>query len=123
MIKFSCEKVFLQNAISVASRAVAQKSSIPALEGIAAGDAVDVIAVVSDFKGYQLRVNSAADVTKVATGEPTDPTAPSSPSDDSPSPDTPPETIAPILWGAGIAGGVVLAGGLTFILLRKKKKK
>jgi hypothetical protein len=53
---------------------------------------------------------------------PTDPTAPSSPSDDSPSPDTPPETIAPILWGAGIAGGVVLAGGLTFILLRKKKK-
>lgn len=53
---------------------------------------------------------------------PTDPTAPSSPSDDSPSPDTPPETIAPILWGAGIAGCVLLAGGLTFILLRKKKK-
>ena len=34
MIKFSCEKVFLQNAISVASRAVAPKSSIPALEGL-----------------------------------------------------------------------------------------
>ena len=34
MIKFSCEKVFLQNAISVTSRAVAQKSSIPALEGL-----------------------------------------------------------------------------------------
>lgn len=34
MIKFSCEKVLLQNAISVASRAVAQKSSIPALEGL-----------------------------------------------------------------------------------------
>ena len=34
MIKFSCEKVFLQNAIAVASRAVAQKSSIPALEGL-----------------------------------------------------------------------------------------
>ena len=30
MIKFSCEKVFLQNAIAVTSRAVAQKSSIPA---------------------------------------------------------------------------------------------
>jgi DNA polymerase-3 subunit beta len=34
MIKFSCEKVLLQNAISVASRAVAPKSSIPALEGL-----------------------------------------------------------------------------------------
>ena len=34
MIKFSCEKVFLQNAIAVSSRAVAQKSSIPALEGL-----------------------------------------------------------------------------------------
>lgn len=34
MMKFSCEKVLLQNAIAVASRAVAQKSSIPALEGL-----------------------------------------------------------------------------------------
>lgn len=34
MIKFSCEKALLQNAISVSSRAVAQKSSIPALEGL-----------------------------------------------------------------------------------------
>ncbi len=34
MIKFSCEKVLLQAAINVASRAVAQKSSIPALEGL-----------------------------------------------------------------------------------------
>ena len=34
MIKFSCEKVLLQSAISVTSRAVAQKSSIPALEGL-----------------------------------------------------------------------------------------
>ena len=34
MIKFSCEKVLLQSAIAVASRAVAQKSSIPALEGL-----------------------------------------------------------------------------------------
>lgn len=33
-MKFSCEKVLLQNAISVASRSVAQKSSIPALEGL-----------------------------------------------------------------------------------------
>lgn len=33
-MKFSCEKALLQNAINVASRAVAQKSSIPALEGL-----------------------------------------------------------------------------------------
>jgi DNA polymerase-3 subunit beta len=34
MIKFSCEKALLQNAIAITSRAVAQKSSIPALEGL-----------------------------------------------------------------------------------------
>lgn len=33
-MRFSCEKALLQNAISVTSRAVAQKSSIPALEGL-----------------------------------------------------------------------------------------
>ena len=33
-MKFSCEKALLQAAIAVASRAVASKSSIPALEGI-----------------------------------------------------------------------------------------
>ena len=33
-MKFNCEKALLQNAISVTSRAVAQKSSIPALEGL-----------------------------------------------------------------------------------------
>ena len=34
MLKFSCEKALLQNAVSIASRAVASKSSISALEGI-----------------------------------------------------------------------------------------
>lgn len=34
MIKFSCEKALLQSAIAVTSRAVAQKSSIPTLEGL-----------------------------------------------------------------------------------------
>ena len=34
MIKFSCEKVLLQSAINVATRAVSPKSSIPALEGL-----------------------------------------------------------------------------------------
>ena len=33
-MKFSCEKTVLQNAINIASRAVAGKSSIPALEGL-----------------------------------------------------------------------------------------
>ena len=33
-MKFSCEKALLQAAINVTSRAVAQKSSIPALEGL-----------------------------------------------------------------------------------------
>ncbi len=33
-MKFSCEKALLQSAIAVTSRAVAQKSSIPALEGL-----------------------------------------------------------------------------------------
>ena len=34
MIAFTCEKVLLQNAAAVASRAVSPKSSIPALEGL-----------------------------------------------------------------------------------------
>ena len=33
-MKFSCEKALLSAAVSVASRAVAAKSSIPAMEGI-----------------------------------------------------------------------------------------
>lgn len=33
-MKFSCEKLLLQNAVSIASRAVAAKSTIPALEGV-----------------------------------------------------------------------------------------
>lgn len=36
---------------------------IPALEGIEAGATVDVKAIVGDYKGYQLRVADAADVT------------------------------------------------------------
>lgn len=33
-MKFSCEKALLSSAVTVASRAVAAKSSIPAMEGI-----------------------------------------------------------------------------------------
>ncbi len=47
----------------------------PTLEGIAAGDTVDVYAVIGDFNGYQLRVAAAADVTKVTAEEPKDPWA------------------------------------------------
>ena len=34
MVRFSCEKTLLQQAVNAVSRAVAAKSSIPALEGI-----------------------------------------------------------------------------------------
>ena len=34
MLKFSCEKALLQLAVNTASRTVATKSSIPALEGL-----------------------------------------------------------------------------------------
>ena len=49
-MKFSCEKALLTNAISVASRAVAAKSSIPAMEGILieAGDRLQLT-------GYDLK--------------------------------------------------------------------
>jgi len=66
MIKFSCEKVLLQSAIAVTSRAVAQKSSIPALEGLllrADGDLT--------VSGYNMqtgiRTKVAADIS--STGE------------------------------------------------------
>ena len=44
MMKFSCEKALLQSAVAVTSRAVAAKSSIPALEGLLlhAGEALTV---------------------------------------------------------------------------------
>ncbi len=47
---------------------------IPALTDIVAGDQVDVIAILSDYKGFQLRVRGAEDVTKVELGP--DATAP-----------------------------------------------
>ena len=62
MIKFSCEKVLLQSAISVTSRAVAQKSSIPALEGLLIHAAQELT-----VSGYNMqtgiRTKVAADVT------------------------------------------------------------
>jgi len=63
MMKFSCEKVLLQSAIAVTSRAVAQKSSIPALEGLLlhAGEQLTI-------SGYNMqtgiRTKVSADVTQ-----------------------------------------------------------
>ena len=56
MMKFSCEKALLQSAISVSSRAVAQKSSIPALEGIGdwTADAVrDTLIALAEHLGVK----------------------------------------------------------------------
>ena len=61
MMKFSCEKALLQSAIAVTSRAVAQKSSIPALEGLflrAGGDLT--------VSGYNMNTGIR---TKISAGE------------------------------------------------------
>ena len=56
-MKFSCEKALLSAAVSVASRAVAAKSSIPAMEGI-------LIEVGSQLRltGYNLETGIQATV-------------------------------------------------------------
>lgn len=50
-MKFSCEKALLQNAISLASRTVAVKSSIPALEGLLVEAREDHVRIT----GYDLK--------------------------------------------------------------------
>ena len=64
MIKFSCEKVLLQSAISVASRAVAAKSSIPALEGLLlhVGEALTV-------SGYNMQTGIRTTVPAEVSGQ------------------------------------------------------
>ena len=57
-MKFSCEKALLQNAISVTSRAVAQKSSIPALEGLLLHAGEDGLTV----SGYNMQTGIRAKV-------------------------------------------------------------
>ena len=64
MIKFSCEKALLQNAINVTSRAVAQKSSIPALEGLLLH--ADTMMTISGYNMQTgIRTKVSADVTGV----------------------------------------------------------
>ena len=63
MMKFSCEKALLQNAITVASRAVAPKSSIPALEGLLLhADSEPTVSGYDMKTGIRTRVS--ADVTE-----------------------------------------------------------
>lgn len=50
-MKFSCEKLLLQNAVNTASRAVAAKSSIPALEGLLLTCSGDTLTV----SGYNMQ--------------------------------------------------------------------
>lgn len=67
LMKFSCEKALLQNAISVTSRAVAQKSSIPALEGLLLHAGEDGLTV----SGYNMQtgIQTKLDVNVVEPGE------------------------------------------------------
>ena len=64
MIKFSCEKVLLQSAIYVASRAVPAKSSIPALEGLLlhVGEALTV-------SGYNMQTGIRTTVPAEVSGQ------------------------------------------------------
>lgn len=63
MMKFSCEKALLQNAINVASRTVAQKSSIPALEGLLLQ--ADSTLMISGYNMQTgIRTRLSADVTE-----------------------------------------------------------
>lgn len=64
MMKFSCEKALLQSAIAVTSRAVAQKSSIPALEGLLL--LADTELTVS---GYNLQTGIRTRIPADVTGE------------------------------------------------------
>jgi len=60
MMKFSCEKAILLDAINMASRTVAQKSSIPALEGLLlqAGDTGLVVSGYNMQTGIRTKVSA-----------------------------------------------------------------
>lgn len=61
-MKFSCEKVVLQNALSTAARAVATKSSIPALEGLLLNCSGDTLTVTGYNMQLGIRTSFACDV-------------------------------------------------------------
>lgn len=60
-MKFSCEKVLLQSAINTASRAVASKSSIPALEGLLLSCDADALTVTGYNMQLGIRTRFACD--------------------------------------------------------------
>lgn len=62
-MKFSCEKALLQNAVGIASRAVSQKSSIPALEGLLLR-AAETVTVSGYNMQTGIRTTLSADVTE-----------------------------------------------------------
>ena len=62
-MKFSCEKALLQMAVSAASRTVAQKSTIPALEGILV-EADGVLRLTGYNLETGIRTTIPADVTE-----------------------------------------------------------
>jgi len=61
-MKFSCEKLTLQNAIGIASRAVANKSSIPALEGLLLVCSSETLTVTGYNMQLGIRTSFACDV-------------------------------------------------------------
>lgn len=66
-MKFSCEKIVLQNAIGTAARAVASKSSIPALEGLLLVCSAGELVVTGYNMQLGIRTRFACDVEE--TGE------------------------------------------------------
>ncbi|MCI8399512.1 MAG: DNA polymerase III subunit beta [Oscillibacter sp.] len=67
MLQFTCEKALLKNAITVARKAVAQKSSIPALEGLLLRADTESLTV----SGYNMQtgIQTKLDVNVVEPGE------------------------------------------------------
>lgn len=65
-MKFSCEKALLQNAVGIASRAVSQKSSIPALEGLLL-HATENVTVSGYNMQTGIRTTLSADVTETGS--------------------------------------------------------
>ena len=69
-MKFSCEKLLLQNAVNTTSRAVAAKSSIPALEGLLlqCGDGVLTVSGYNMQTGIRTRFPVEAAEDRICAG-------------------------------------------------------
>ena len=69
MLKFSCEKALLQLAVNTASRTVATKSSIPALEGLLL-EGMDVLTLSGYNMQTGIRTRLEADIRELSTMRP-----------------------------------------------------